>query len=87
MKTKYKDMIKKITIIWECDFKAELEKPENQVFKKSIQPNLIFFTRLKAGRLKTPVFELLTAINGQNLKIQKKIYIFWILTVHTVKLV
>ena len=47
-------MIKKITIIWECDFKAELEKPENQVFKKSIQPNLIFFTRLKGREAQNP---------------------------------
>ena len=47
-------MIKKITITWECEFQAELEKPQNHVFKKSIQPNLIFFTRLKGREAQNP---------------------------------
>ena len=39
--------IKKISVLWECQFATELKKSENAFFYKDIYPNLKFFKRLK----------------------------------------
>ena len=77
MKSNYPNEIKKVTIMYGCDFKKFLKSEESKLFKKSERFGQQFFTRLRARDAFATNSQDLYKLSWSVLKIPDEIFHIW----------